>query len=111
MSQEAEMAAKWKMFEDYKELRSKLTVLEREASTVGLRIEKLRAVLCGSPSKIRIVRDKVIGIPSGGSVLEEVDISKVDADEIMKLIREIDAVSKAKAELVAKLRDLGMSID
>lgn len=110
MSQEAEMAAKWKMFEDYKELRSKLTVLEREAGTVGLRIEKLRAALCGSPSRIRVLGDKVIGVPAG-STWEQVDIANIDSDEIMKLIREIDAVSKAKAELVAKLRDLGMSVD
>jgi len=110
MSQEAEMAAKWKMFEDYKESQSKLTVLEREANTLGMKLNNLAVALMGSPSKIRIVRDKVIGIPSGPA-WQEADISKIDSDEIMKLISDIAAAFKNKTELAAKLRVLGMSAD
>ncbi len=75
-----------------------------------MRIEKLYGALMGSPSKIRIVRDKVIGVRSG-QAWQEVDISEVDSDKIMQLIADIDAVSKKKTDLGAKLRELGMSID
>lgn len=75
-----------------------------------MRIEKLYGALMGSPSKIRIVRNKVIGVRSG-QAWQEVDISEVDSDKIMQLIADIDAVSKKKTDLGAKLRELGMSID
>lgn len=110
MSQEAEMAAKGKMFEDYKDLRSRLTVLEREANTLGLRIFELARVLTGSPAKITVVRERVVSIPSGDG-RQEVDISKLDPDEIVKLISEIGVVAKSKIELGGKLRDLGMSVN
>jgi hypothetical protein len=110
MSQEAEMAAKWKMFEDYKELRSRLTTLEREANTLGLRIFELSRVLTGSPTKVRIVRERVVSIPSGAG-WQDIDISKLDPDEIVKLLSEIEGVAKSKVELGNKLRDLGMSVD
>lgn len=110
VSEEAEMAAKWKMVEDHKKAKGKLATLVREASTVGLRIQRLQVALCGSPLKIKIVRDKVISVPVEEK-WEEVDISKVDSDEIMKLIVDIDATSKLKADLGEKLRDLGINVD
>jgi hypothetical protein len=110
MTQEAEMAARWKMFEDYKNLRSKLSVLEREANTLGLYLQRVSTALLGSPSKVRIEREKVIGVPVGDK-WQEVDISQVDPNEIMKLLSDIQAVTKQKADLAGKLRELGMSLD
>jgi len=114
MTQEAEMAAKWKMFEDYKAVRGRLAVLEREASTLGLRLSDIASVLTGSPSRIRIISDKVIGVPSGstsGPSWQEVDVSILNGSEIIGLLSEIATVSKQKIELSAKLRDVGMSLD
>jgi hypothetical protein len=109
MSQEAEMAAKWKMFEDYKELAARLSVLEREANSIGVVINNLAVALMGSPQKIGITREGFVSIPSGPG-RQELNISKVDVAGITKLIQEIQETAKQKGELHVKLTQLGMSL-
>jgi hypothetical protein len=113
MSQEAEMAAKWKMFEDYKALESKLSVLEREANALSLALHNVAQVLGGSTRNARVVSDKVIAVPTGstsGARLQNVDLSGLDPDRIFALISNIETTAKQKTELAAKLRELGMSL-
>jgi uncharacterized protein (UPF0335 family) len=112
-SEESEMAAKWKMFEDYKALMSKLSVLEREANTAALALQDIAQVLGGAGRDFKIVSEKVIRVPfasTSGLQSRDIDLSKLDPDRLLALLSDIESTGNQKAELAKKLRDLGMSL-
>jgi len=117
MTQESEMAAKWKMFEDYKALGGKLSVLERQANTLGIALHDLAQMLSGDPTAVKVVRDKVIAVAMpaivgavGSLRSREVDLSELDPDLMFRLFSDIEATVKQKSALAAKLKELGMAV-
>ncbi len=111
MNQEAEDAAKWRIVEQYKSAQARLAALESELKKIGdglvqvgrafQNVHGTTFAASGSIDAVNTLSKALVG---------RIDLAEITADNLTRLIEDLEATRKLKDESEERLHELGLSI-
>ena len=113
VSEQAEMAAKWQMVEDYKSASAKLALLLAELKNIGDEWAGIARVLQGPRGFSFEVEGTKLTVKNEltKANIASLHSSRVSWESLTKLIEDYRNTLKTKDELSSRLKQLGVTLD
>ena len=111
MTVESELAPNLKMIEDYNAVSSSVAGLQREAFKLGANFKTIGYALTNAQHSVALARGtRIVVSDIRGKARPHINVSDLDPNRLVELLRDLEEATKKKEMLFASLREIGAPV-
>lgn len=111
MTTESGLAPNSKMIEDYNAISTRLEALRREAANFGANFKTIGYALINAQHSVALARGNQIVVSNlHGRVNPHINVSDLDPNRLVQLLKELEEATKEREMLFASLREIGAPV-
>ena len=112
MTKESEDAAKWQMFQSYKDLKARYSLLTQQAANMGDKLQRLGSYLKSSPTDLSAPDERIISMShrTGDPGRAFCAVEEVGFPKIVSLLQDIEKTSSELKSVQERLKSAGMEV-